>query len=184
MKVFAYCALAFIESMRRVAGVEPVTCPPMTADDFDPKRLENHGLLLFDFHGLPGADYWYAESTGPGGIPERIVALRADQVRQADLSGTMVFALSCYLGDPDNPMRQAFLDAGAQYVIGGAGENWAGQQRVMGAADLARWFRILAPYMSPVKALEQAKWFLRLRGDTPPNEDALAFQAFRKEDST
>lgn len=170
--------------MRWVAGVQPVTCPPIVAETFNPAWLENQDLILIDLHGERGLDYWYAVADGPGGIPQRIVALRSEQICQADLGGAVVFATSCYLGEEDSPMLAALLDAGAGYVIAGSGENYAGERKIAGAGLLALFFRMyLEAGVNPPKALATAKNSLRIVGrNKRAKQDTLAFQAFKREE--
>jgi hypothetical protein len=181
MRVFAYCDWSFEKSMRWVAGVQPVTCPPVNGESFDLAWLENQDLILIDLHGERGLDYWYAVAD-EGGIPQRIVALRAEQIRLANLGGAVVFATSCYLGEEDSPMLAALLDAGASYVIAGAGENLAGERKVAGAGLLGLFFRMfLKAGESPLDALATAKDSLWLVArNKQAREDALAFQAFER----
>jgi hypothetical protein len=125
--------------------------------------------------------------------PERVPALTAGQIRQAKLSGAVVFATCCYLGDTDSSMLDALLDAGASYVIGGDGKNWAGAKRPAGASYLGQWFREwLERGRDPLTALSHAKRLLRLKqgvsilvGNEAQVEsaaDALGFRAYcRKE---
>lgn len=182
IQVFAYCAETFVDSVRKAAGVEPVTCPPWDAETFDARRLEGKDLLYFDFHGLPGAAYWFEEiERGSMGMAERVKALTPAQIESADLSGAIVFALSCYLGDDDSPMLDALLSAGASYVIGGEGKNWAATKRVTGANRLGFYFRkSLERGGSPLEALTRAKRLLRIT-ISPAREtvrDTLAFRAY------
>jgi hypothetical protein len=181
VNIFAYCDQSFENSMRWVAGVQPVTCPPVNGESFDLAWLENQELVLIDLHGERGLDYWYAV-TEEGGIPHRIVALRAEQIRQADLDGAICFATSCYLGEEDSPMLAALLDAGASYVIAGAGKNYAGERKMAGAGLLGLFFRMfLEAGASPPKSLATAKDSLRLVArNKQAREDALAFQAFKR----
>lgn len=182
IRVFAYCAETFIDSVRKAAGVEPVTCPPWDAVTFDVSQLEGNDLLYFDFHGLPGAAYWFEELQQAGMImAERVKALTADQVKSVDLGGAVVFALSCYLGDEDSPMLDALLSAGASYVVGGEGKNWAATKRVTGANRLGRHFRkALERGKPPLQALSLAKKLLQLtlRPDSKTVRDTLAFRAY------
>ena len=156
MRVFAYCCASFEEATRRAAGVEPVLSPPTSADDFDLAWLEDRDFIYFDLHGWPMDGRWY----GDNGLP----ALKASQIRQADLGGAIVFAVSCYLADEDSPMLDALLDAGARYVIGGDGANWAGKSRaLLGASLLGLWMRkLLAIGADPLWALTIAKRRLQL----------------------
>lgn len=181
-RVFAYCAKTFIDSVHKAAGVKPVTCPPWDASTFDASQLEGHDLLYFDFHGLPGASYWFEELQQAGMImAERVKALTADQIKSVDLGGAVVFALSCYLGDEDSPMLDALLSAGASYVVGGDGKNWAATNRVTGANRLGRHFRkALERGQAPLEALALAKKLLKIT--LKPNRiairDTLAFRAY------
>lgn len=149
MRVFAYCADSFADAARLAVGVEPVTSPPVFAASFEPAWLAGHDLVYFDLHGQPGEAVWYGDVGA---------ALTADQVRQADLGGAVVLALSCYLGDDDSPMLDALLDAGAGAVIGGPGRNYGGRRTLFGAGRLARHVREqLERGLGPLQALERAK---------------------------
>jgi len=183
VNVFAYCDQAFERSMRWVAGVEPVTCPPTTCATFEPGWLEYQDLIVIDLHGERGLDYWFAVVDGP--LPGRVVALRADQIRQADLDGAVVFATSCYLGEDDNPMLQALLEAGASYVIAGDGENYAGARKIAGAGLLAIFFRMfLEAGASPMHALNTAKQSMKIVAtNAKAKRDALSFRAFGREEN-
>ena len=190
MEIFAYCGQSFEDATRRATGTEPLVCPPQLAATFEPQWLEGHDLLYFDFHGLPGDDCWFEEL--PGTLPIRIPALNAEQIAEADLGGAVVIALTCYLGDEDSPMLDALLDAGARYVIGGAGQNWANRSGVTGAALLAReMIRHLAD-VEPPEALTRAKRRVRLDlianalrlnfGQVKAAKDTLGFRAFYRKD--
>jgi hypothetical protein len=176
MRTFAYCCLSFSDSARRAAGVRPVTCPPTSDATITQQWHGPYDLVYLDLHGRKGATRWY----GDGGT----VALRADQVRELDLHGAVIFAVNCYLGDDDSPMLDALLDAGATYVIGGAGRNWAGRRTVMGAARLGKLFRhALAAGIPVLRGLAVAKSVLGV-GKLLPGAaaaavvDALDFKAF------
>lgn len=188
LKVFAYCAVSFKESMRKAAGVPPLTCPPYDFETFPLEKLEGNDLIFFDLHGSPGEPFWYELLPGDP-MRERIVALTAPQLRTVDLGGTIVFALNCYLGDDDSPMLDALLDAGASYVIAGEGKNWAGSKKLMGANRLGFHFRrILGRGLktNPLEALTLAKRFLTisLRNKTQKDavKDTLAFRAYYRKD--
>jgi len=179
MRVFAYCCASFEDITRKAAGVEPLLSPPVSALSFNPCDLAGCDLLYFDLHGRPGQSYWWGD--------KRTIALTAMQIREADLRGTIIFALSCYLADSNSPMLDALLDAGARYVIGGAGKNWAGGRRSMlGAGLLGLWFRRLLSWgMPPLKALAWAKQRVRLsamkRGKRLAAKDTLGFRAYYRE---
>jgi len=191
-KVFAYCAQSFERSTGRAAGVKSVTCPPASSDMFNLLWLTGRQLLYFDLHGSPGAGFWHGD--------DGIIALTAEQVRSVDLGGAVVFATTCYLADQDSPMLDALLDAGASYVIGGDGQNWAGvSRRLYGASLLGFWFRRLFMMgVPPLKALAVAKrairWQLRLgrhleaaargmgtKARIEAAKDTLNFRAYYKE---
>lgn len=186
MDVFAYCCESFREATRRAAGVEPVTCPPASVEDFEPGWLENRDLLYFDLHGAPGEGFW----CGDGGI----VALTAAQIAQVPLNNTIVFAANCYLADEDSPMMDALLEAGARYVIGGDGMNWAGQRRLYGASLLGLAIRqMMAAGIDPLTALTIGKkrLMLQLAGSkllqrqdlAEAARDTLAFRAYYRRET-
>lgn len=173
IRVFAYCAQSFAEATRKAAGVEPLTCPPISAERFPPLGLQGYDFLYLDLHGSPGEPFWRGD--------DRICALTATQVLSNDLRGCVVFAANCYLADGDSPMMDALLDAGARYVIGGAGENWGPTRGwLFGAPLLGLWLRRwLAIGLSPLRALGLAKRAVRMRGVAV--EDTLAFRAYYRE---
>ena len=192
MRVFAYCCESFAAATERAAGVRPVLSPPMAAEFMPPRALEGYDLLYFDLHGAPGEAFW----RGDGGI----VALRAEQIpRLATLArndggeesarndgtrqGPVVFAASCYLGDDDSPMLDAFLQAGAWYVIGGTGENWGPRGgRLYGAPLLGLWLRRwMEVGFETLLALALAKQTVRVvsRGGMAV-EDTLGFRAYER----
>jgi hypothetical protein len=109
--------------------------------------------LYIHLHGKRGDPFLYGE-VGP--------ACTADQIRKCDLSGAVVMALSCYLGEANSLMLAAFLDAGARYVIGAPGENYSGTYSVIDAdvlaRDLRRWLSIGT---EPLQALRLAKISVR-----------------------
>jgi len=180
MDVFAYCARAFAPATRKAAGVWPITCPPLTAERLQVNALKGYDLLWFDLHGMPGGAHWYAVERD-GGMYRSWTALTAEQVRQAELGGAVVFGANCYLGNEVSPMREAFLAAGASWVIGGEGLNYAGSRQVIGAALLGMWLRRFMAWGLPAPgALEWAKRRLGLvLTNRAAAADALAFQAFR-----
>ena len=180
MRVFAYCCASFRDITRKAAGVKPLLSPPTSALDFDPAYLEGRDLLYFDLHGHQYQSFWWGDG--------HTVALTAQQIRGANLDGAIVFALSCYLADESSPMLDALLDAGARYVVGGDGRNWAGgRQALMGAGLLGLWFRrLLARGMPPLSALAWAKRRVGLsavkRGKRLAAKDTLEFRAYYRED--
>ena len=171
MKIFAYFAKSFEKVTWKSAGVKPLTSPPLRAETFDATQLEGAQLLYFDLHGQPGAPFWMGD--------DEIIALRAEQIARLDLRGAVVFALSCYLADAGSPMMDAFLDAGARYVIGGDGENYASSSSAdYGAALLGYWFRRLVDIgADPLRALAIAKRRVGI-GPGLAKDDTLQFRAY------
>jgi hypothetical protein len=186
MNVFAYCAFSFAAATRKAAGVDPLTCPPLSADSFDPGILKGRDFIYFDLHGLPNTPYWYEELPGPIGLPERTIAVWDHQIKQAHLGGAVVFVANCFLAD--GPMLQALLDAGAGHVVGGAGLNYGGKSRPDGANELGRLFRLnYQKSGDAVGALAKAKRVFRfkilgstLRGGERASrlQDTLDFRIF------
>ncbi len=183
MRVFAYCCASFEQATKKAAGVGPVLCPPVTALNFDPRNLEGNDLLFFDLHGMLGDPAWYGDGN--------VCALTADQIKSVSLDGAVVFAMNCYLADDDSPMMDALLDAGARYVIGGDGQNWAGKRDVYGAGLLGLRFRkLMARGVAPLKALAFAKrWVsgkmaidrvVKKGGRVKAAQDTLAFKAYHR----
>lgn len=169
MRVFACCAASFHRSVRRAAGVEPLLSPPVDLAAFQPGWLGGFGLLYFKLHGLAGQPYWYGDGW--------LTALSVDAIRQADLSGAVVFVANCFL--EESPMLPALLSAGARAVIGGSGPNYARSAAVDGADLLGLWLRrgLMAGF--PVRqAFGLAKERLRFNWQSPAVRDALAFKLF------
>ena len=167
MRVFAYCTQSLRVITERAAGTEARACPPWYGDGrdwdsngrymikFRPAWMEGYQLLYFALHGRPGDPAWY----GDGGI----VALTAEMVRQADLTDSVVFSSACHL--PESPMLEAFLDAGASWVIGGSGENWGPTGGPLyGAPLLGLWLRkLLGLGFEPQRAFRVARGIAQLR---------------------
>ncbi len=178
MRVFAYCAAEFQESVRKAAGVVPLLSPPVTADILEPRCLEDYDFIYLKLHGLPEEVYWYGDKW--------ITALRATQILAADLRGTVVFVASCHLYQtgngrhPTSPMLNALLAAGARAVVGGAGENYAKRHKVHGADRLGRTFRYLLQFgLAPYIAFRLARFALALKlHKAPADLDALNFRYF------
>ena len=118
-----------------MAGVAPLTSPPIFLESFDPKALDGAELVFFKLHGLEGQPYWY----GDGGA----TACSADQLALARLAGALVFAANCW-GGHDSPMVQALMSAGAACVVTGEGLNYAGITRLDGADTIGYvWRRLI-----------------------------------------
>jgi hypothetical protein len=182
MKAFAYCASPFEKAVREAAGVEPLLSPPVTADNFQPEWMEGFDLLYFDLHGRYGRSVWYGD---------KVPALREEHIMAADLTGSVVFAASCFLGDEESPMLDAFLEAGATFVVGGKGNNFGPKRSSdYGVPLLGKWFRRFLTVFSPPKALAAAKRMAALH-PLPPSapqkgrfraakDDTQAFQIFER----
>lgn len=178
MRVFAYCCASFRDITRKAAGVEPTCSPPTSVYNLSAWRLGRYDLLYFDLHGLPGESFWLGD--------DRTLAMTATVLRTINLTGAIVFALNCYLADEGSPMLDALLDAGARYVIGGDGKNWAGPRTLWGASLLGLWFRrLLAWRVSPLRALALAKqrvrWSMVRKHKRLAAKDTLGFRAYYRE---
>ena len=132
MKRFCLSAESFARSAAVLAGVRPLTSPPITLATFDPRLLDGQDLVTFKLHGLDGQPYWY----GDGGI----TACSADQLAQARLPGALVFVANCW-GGAQSPMIQALLAAGAAAIVTGEGLNFAGVRQIDGADVLGYGWR-------------------------------------------
>lgn len=178
MNVLSYCCASFRGATHLASGVRPLVCPPVTWYTFPVGSLAGQDLIYLDLHGRPGDAQWYGDND--------VVALNEHQVRRMDLSGVTVFAVNCYLGDTDSPMLDALLDAGARAVIGGSGENFAGENRLLGASLLGYWFRRAMEWHRPpevaLTVAKRALWLTRLWARSPAHrqatDDALAFRVF------
>jgi hypothetical protein len=134
MRVMAYCCQSFKRAVKRAAGVEPITCPPLDANMIDTRDLEGYDLLYLDLHGQPDDTAWYGD--------DQDVALTCEQVEKMNLRGTVVFAANCYLGDENAPMMAALMQAGAKCVIAAPGKNYGGKKNLTGSSSLGHWFRV------------------------------------------
>jgi len=206
MQVFAYCALEYKKATNAVVGKNAtvIMCPPITDVTFDPAWLEGPRagrrgnecpprtstsgkarmkgpweLIFFNLHGMVSVGAFFGAKDGPP------VALRVQQLWGLDLGGAVVFATTCFLGDPkSHPMREALLEAGASAVIAGPGENYGGRTAELKGADLlGLWVRRwLAVGFGPAMALKLAKarmrWAARKSGAA---RDALGFRVWMKE---
>ena len=181
MRVRAVCAARFRGAVAGATVVEPLLCPPVTSESFDPGCLAGYEVVYFDLHGEPGGEVWYGQETAGGDL---IPAVRADQLEQAPLAGAVVFGANCYLGNEESPMLAALLRAGARYVVAGEGRNWGpeGSTRY-GAAALGKWMiRFMRLGIKTPKAVGMAKQMVGLgvRGGVvgQARADTLAFQVF------
>lgn len=155
MSRFCFCAASLKRSAAAVAGVVPLTSPPVSLADFDPHHLEGHALLFFKLHGQLGDSFWYGDGA--------VAACSAEQLGQARLSGALVFAANCW-GGPASPMVQALLAAGAASVVTGEGVNYAGVNQVDGADVIGfAWARLVQAGLPADRALELGKTLARLK---------------------
>lgn len=189
MNVLAYCDAAFLPATRRVLGEQGLilTCPPHTLETLPPATLEGRDFIYLDLHGAAGRATLYG---GGGAVP----ALHVDTVRAADLTGTVVFATTCYL--PETPFLDAFLQAGA-VVVAGPARNYryspelgrlfrrayagdSGELFIPRRPGPARWPTLA---QRATVALARAKQLLarqlwRWVASVPAMRDALAFQVY------
>jgi hypothetical protein len=182
VKVFAYCAANYTEATRRAAGVEPLVCPPVTAETLDLRQLEGNDFIFINLHSLPGAYALLGTQTGPP------IALRAEQLQGVDLGGSVVFSEACFMGDEQHPMRKAFLDAGASAVVAGPGENagatndGVSKYGLKGADVLGLWLRRgLFLGLSPLLAFKLARQRVRLAALRSQSAyDAMGFKFYER----
>lgn len=172
MDVFAYCAQEFAASTRRAAGIEPLTCPPVTAETVPPIEAD---FIYLDLHGQFGDPAWYGD--------DGTVAMTAQQVRSYAIDGAVVFAVNCWLGD-DSPMLRALLHAGA-HVIAGEGPNYGPPGgKLYGAPLLGLWLRrFLRVGWDITRALPAAKRIAALRGGGEyVVTDVMAFDVYTEDE--
>ena len=172
LNTWAYCCQSFQLSVRKAANYEPLLCPPVTMETFQPHWMEHHHFIYFKLHGLPDQPFWYGDAF--------TTALSADQVRSVDLRGTTVFVANCFMA-PCSPMLGALLDAGAAAVIGGDGENYARADTIDGADALGLFIRIwLERGFTPRNSFRFAKRLLQFISTARPAiQDALRFELFQ-----
>jgi hypothetical protein len=188
MRTFAYTTPSQRWAVTRAAGVDPLTSPPITTDDFSTRLLTHHDLLYFSLHGLPNQPTWYGDHntpalsthafTGPDGEP-------------LDLSRAIVFVATCYF--TDSPFLPAILACRPRALIAGTGPNYARGETLTGAHLLGYYLRqALDLHLPPAFALATAKRRItllntrlhlhidhhnaRLQEDIQANIDALAFE--------
>jgi hypothetical protein len=170
MKTFALCSPEQQDVVRRAAGVEPHLSPPVSLDLVTPSLFGGYDLLYFKLIGVQGEPYWWNEDG------YRVVS--ADVLSEADLSGAVVFSAACYL--PETPMLDALLDAGADYVIGGAGLNYYWPKEISGVDLLGLMVRWLLEHGTPPKwALMIAKGRLFIGRRDKVNEDTRQFTMWK-----
>jgi hypothetical protein len=162
-----------------MAGVSPVCSPPYADELFNPIVLEGHDLLILNLHGERGDDMWYGESSDDF-LAYRVPALSAKTLRMADLGGTVVFAINCWLADSDSPMLAALRDAGARWIIAGDGLNYGGRKALAGADILGLWLRVgMESGLSAKTSFRLARLALKLRGESMEIRDTLRFSMLK-----
>ena len=157
-----------------------ITSPPC-GEPVPYSWLEGYDAIYIDLHGEPSDVFLMGDSaTG-----QMVKALNLLTVRRADIGGAVVFLTTCYL--PETGFIDAFLDAGASAVIGGAGENWGGRLWPQGAQRLGLYFLELYAKDVPVEyclkcAKHRLRWDVAQRVMHPKaTMDALEFKLWRRE---
>jgi len=184
MRIMAYTDRRYLRGTLLVVGrdAEVLSSPPWRAQDVSPGMLWGYDVIYIDLHGFQGKDQLYSLEGG--------AALSGETVRAADLRGTVVVATTCHL--PETGLIDAFLDAGATAVVGGAGDNRGAPRGALwlaGAQLLARFTIERLQQGWPVEsALVMAKHCVRLSPwrllGWRAALDALEFRCFRKETNT
>jgi len=172
MKTLAWCGLGWERAVRKAAGIQPITTPPLTTTTFTSNLLSGYDFIYIKLHGLANQSYWYGSNWE--------TAVSAKQLQQCNLSGTIIFVSNCYL--PNSPMLNALLQAGAQAVIGGEGLNYAGINQLSGADKLGYYFRrLLILKRPPNETLTIAKKLLYKRNNSI-TKDTKQFQVWTNKD--
>jgi len=174
MRIFAYCTESARKAVAQATGVEPLTSPPVLANEFDPHWLSGHDLIYFRLHGIPSmSDIWLNDG--------RRAALYKATVARARLDGAVVVVANCY-GMEQGDFLQAFYRAGAGAVITGPGENMAAANRVVGTDLLVKWLLFGLKAGLPLGyAVAGAKARLVATAFRASDRDALAFRIVQNE---
>jgi hypothetical protein len=177
MDTFAYCSRSFGPRIARLAGTAPVLCPPTTAETFDLRVLAGRDFVWFKLHGRRNERYWYGDNW--------TTALSADRLSQADLRGAVVFVSNCWLYDNrqgldvPGPMMIALARANARAVIGGAGINYARNNRIAGSDLLGLYVRtFLKLGLGAWRAFTLAQVRLALARHDKVNDDTRGFRVW------
>ncbi len=167
MKIAALSTLTGANATRQATGVEPITFPPHTLQDFKPEMIEGADLLYVHLHGIDRQPYWYGDGFQ--------TAVSAEQIKACHLQNMIAFVANCF--GSDSRMIQALFSAGVQTIVAGPGTNYTVVNRVRGADLLGRYFiDALRAGQSPLGALAIAKTRIRWRALLSPIErDALGF---------
>jgi hypothetical protein len=180
MRILAYTAARYANVTQEAIGGQVTlwTCPPLTDSRIDPDALRGYDLIVFNLHGEPDTPAWWGDQYTP--------ALTANTIAKMNLYRAGIFALNCYLGDDDHPMREALYHAGAAYLIAGSGKNYGGHTVLQGADRLLHWYvRFLRKGMTPEASFVLAKkamfWTPQVfsRKKRQALEDAREFQFWR-----
>ena len=182
MNVVAYCARSYEGATLGAVGEQAnlLVCPPIGGNFIiqHPESLEGFDVVVFNLHGWQHHPMW----TGDMGM----VALASSALEQMNLSGSGVFAINCWLGDEHMPMFKALKKSGVDWIIAGAGVNYAGVDSPVGADVVLKWFlRYYSKGMEVEKAFRKAKIAAALlapkanRSQVIALSDALKFKLWR-----
>ena len=147
MKVKSYSTRAWRFSTWRTTGAWPITSPPRSASDQPLDDLLDADVIYIRLHGLGNQPYLY----GDPGLP---TALSAEQIRETDLDGKIIFLEGCFGAQ----IADAFIDAGSAIVVGNTGITW-GRRFFLGPAQVVgkKWLELFEKGLSPRKALDGAQ---------------------------
>ena len=165
MSVRAVSAARYAGPTRKIAGRKPLLSPPLNDKSFNPNMIEGYDLLVFNLHGNENDTVWYGEDKEPNsiGIRTRVPVITQDHILAADLSGTVVFAVNCYLGDEMSPMKAALWASGVKAILSGDQLNYGGVYKPAGADHLGIAFRwALGMRLTPRLAAVLARLYVRL----------------------
>ena len=187
MRIFAYCAKGFEDNVRWASTVNPVTCPPVTAETFDLSLLEGNDLISFNLHGREDIPSWFG-----GGTYQGDVAITADQIKSVDFGQSVIFVAGCNLfyNGQQSPMLDALIAANAGWIIGGGESNFTTIGGAKLGADLLGFglVRFMRLGIGIDKAFHFAKQIVRIqpKPNAMPKEsydmvrdDTLAFQLIK-----
>ena len=185
IRIFAYCDQRYKVATKKVVGEGALiaTSPPWLAHSVKPEWFTYKDIIYLDLHGEPGSIYMWS------GPEQDIPALNAKMFDQVSVGGAVIIASTCYL--PKTPFLRAFLEAGAEAVIGGDGKNWGNQRTLTGSQLLAAdVIKALRAGVAVGEALQKAKhklsrnWrrFIGRPKTRAAIADALEFKIFTGED--
>jgi hypothetical protein len=178
-KHFVYCAQAWQRAAVRITWRIPITCPPVTAENFDPAWMEGKRLLIFKLHGYPDDPNWYGLGPHQGALRVKPMALTPDLVRSANLTGAIVLAIVCH--GAESAMQAAFCPAGARAFFGSIEEVRARETRPGETDNLAHHLlSILARgHQDLTGALARAQEHYRETAMAWTEHDEFTLQTFR-----